>query len=291
MPRNYTTNTTSLWLPGKFTELTPQQQALYLMLKGQREITAAGTLPLTVQRWTKTAKGWTRQLIDAELSALEAAGHLVIDRDTEEVLLVKFVKFDGGYRNEKRRPVIAEAALAIMSPTLRTALADELAELDALSDVVSRLRGDALSGDAGDKASDRESGFDRVVVNQGESVPQPTTHNQQPVAPAGKPPKREIPKSLEAAFDEFWSIYPLRKGKLDAERKFAQAAKRADPGVILAGARRFAAANRQTEPRFIAHPATWLHQGRWDDDAPTPKPRAVGDFGPEINTWTPEDAS
>lgn len=176
MARNYVTNTTSLWHDPDFVALTPQQQALYQMLKGQREITAAGTLPLTVRRWTKTAASWTPELIETELRELEACGHVVIDRDTEELLVLKFVKFDGGYRNEKRRPVIIESAEAIISPRIRAALADELDALNALPDTASKLRANTHP----DRPLDRESGFDRVVVKQGDQIPQPPTLNPQP---------------------------------------------------------------------------------------------------------------
>ena len=181
MARNYVTSTTTLWADEDFIELTPQQQALYQMLKGQREISAAGTLPLRVRRWTRTAKGWTPDLIDAELTVLEALGHVAVDWDTEEVLIVKFVKFDGGYRNEKRRPVIDEAARDVMSPRLRGILASELDALNALHDTASALRG----GNPSDRASDGECRSDRVVVTEGEldtatHIPQPTIPDPQP---------------------------------------------------------------------------------------------------------------
>jgi hypothetical protein len=44
--------------------------------------------------------------------------------------------------------------------------------------------------------------------------------------------------------------------------------------------------------RKVDWPATWRNWlRRAVENTPGPKPRAVGDFGPEINTWTPEDAS
>lgn len=68
-----------------------------------------------------------------------------------------------------------------------------------------------------------------------------------------------------ATFDEFWSVYPRRAGKLDARKAWAKAVKLAGPDVILAGACRYAA-DPNREAAYTAHPSTWLNQGRWDDD-------------------------
>jgi len=70
---------------------------------------------------------------------------------------------------------------------------------------------------------------------------------------------------LDLSFDEFWSIYPRRSGKIKAKDAFRKASKECDPRTIIAGARAFADdPNRQEE--FTPHPATWLNQGRWEDD-------------------------
>src|SRR5690606_589115 len=73
----------------------------------------------------------------------------------------------------------------------------------------------------------------------------------------------------DADFDAFWDAYPRKTGKKDARRKWETAIKRegATSAQLLTAAQRFAAlcrANR-TETRFIPHPATWLHQGRYED--------------------------
>jgi hypothetical protein len=71
----------------------------------------------------------------------------------------------------------------------------------------------------------------------------------------------------------FWAAYPKRVGKDAAAKSFAGAMKRipsAEPlAVILAGLER--ALPGWDDPQFIPNPATWLNQGRWEDDAPQPK--------------------
>ena len=68
-------------------------------------------------------------------------------------------------------------------------------------------------------------------------------------------------------FAEFWTAYPRKVGKDAARKSWAKAVKRADPQHIIAAALRFRRdPNLPADRGFIPHPATWLNQGRWDDE-------------------------
>jgi len=66
-------------------------------------------------------------------------------------------------------------------------------------------------------------------------------------------------------FDEFWHVYPRKEAKKAAVAAWGRAIRSASPDVIVAGALRYAM-DPNREPEFTAHPATWLNQGRWDDE-------------------------
>jgi hypothetical protein len=79
--------------------------------------------------------------------------------------------------------------------------------------------------------------------------------------------------SEPVGFTEFWLAYPRKVGKLAAMRRFRDACKRIggpDPPAVLLDALARVKPT-WTEPRFIPHPATWLHQGRWEDEVETRK--------------------
>lgn len=63
-------------------------------------------------------------------------------------------------------------------------------------------------------------------------------------------------------FEDFWAAYPRRVGKAAARRSWEKAMKVTTPDVIGAALR---AAEWPEDPQYIPHPATWLNQGRWDD--------------------------
>lgn len=80
--------------------------------------------------------------------------------------------------------------------------------------------------------------------------------------------KRASARPSSPGFDQFWSIYPNRVGKREAEKAFLKAIGRADIETILAGLRLYAA---KADDRPWCNPATWLNQDRWED-APAAAP-------------------
>ena len=71
-------------------------------------------------------------------------------------------------------------------------------------------------------------------------------------------------------FDEFWAAYPRKVGKDAAAKAFAK--RRVGVGLL---AQMLAAISIQKTGeqwqrdggQFIPHPATWLNEGRWQDEA------------------------
>lgn len=68
-------------------------------------------------------------------------------------------------------------------------------------------------------------------------------------------------------FERFYSIYPRKVARLDAEKAWKQMTRSYDPEAIIAGAEKFArqCANEGKEKEFIPYPASWLRAGRWMD--------------------------
>ena len=71
-------------------------------------------------------------------------------------------------------------------------------------------------------------------------------------------------------FSEFWESYPKRVAKQGAMKKFTTLTKTVDPDMIIAGAKTYAESMQGKDAKYIAHPTTWLNQGRWEDEITTP---------------------
>lgn len=182
MARSYGQIMSAIWNDPDFRALTSAAQRAYLMLVTQADISSAGTLPLTLKRWSGYAIDTPSDALSDALSELSAARFILFSEATEEVLVRKFVKHDGGHNNEKRRPAIIAAANAALAPEIRAALA---AELDTLG--VPHALSDGLS----DRASHTPSDTPRVVVTEGESIPEP---EPQPATLVPAAERRTAPK-------------------------------------------------------------------------------------------------
>lgn len=79
------------------------------------------------------------------------------------------------------------------------------------------------------------------------------------------------------AFDKFWEAYPKKVGKQDARRSYERATKGKGPifkNNILKALEDQKQSDQWTREngRFIPNPATWLNQGRWDDELEKAEP-------------------
>lgn len=74
-------------------------------------------------------------------------------------------------------------------------------------------------------------------------------------------------------FDDFWEVFPLKKGKPAAKKAWVKAVKVDHPDVIIAGARAYAK-DQNRNPSFTKYPQGWLNDERWKD-APPERPATV----------------
>lgn len=82
---------------------------------------------------------------------------------------------------------------------------------------------------------------------------------------------RQFVKSeFDGAFDAWWKAYPRKVGKRSARTKYEGILKReeATEADLMQGLQAYCAFVQAegTETKFVAHPTTWLNQGRWQDD-------------------------
>lgn len=75
------------------------------------------------------------------------------------------------------------------------------------------------------------------------------------------------------SFAEFWSAYPRKAGKRNAQKAYLAAVKRGiSPDLILKAAKLYAESRHGTDLRFTKHPSSWLNGGYYDDEPEPPPP-------------------
>lgn len=215
MSRRYANILTAIWRNDDFRALNGGAQRMYLLLTTQPDISAAGVLSLTIKRWASQAADTTPASVVADLKELEAGRFIVVDPDTEELLVRSFVRWDNGYGNPKRRPVIIRAAQEVESSIIRRSLTSEFTRLGLPVEGVD----DSLSASLPDSApppglppqqpdepfsqvnslSGSASASDGVVVTKGPYVsPQPSNHNPQSQPSAEAPAAPSAPATTKS---------------------------------------------------------------------------------------------
>ncbi|MGW7597287.1 hypothetical protein [Streptomyces antimycoticus] len=142
MARGHGRILTSIWEDEDFLALDEQQQRMYLFLISQPNLNHAGLLDLTLRRWSRKARGLTVGELEKRIAALDEARFIVVDDDTEELLIRSFVRNDGVWRMPKVMGAMVSGALEISSKRLQRALLAEMdrVPLGELSDEPTKLR-------------------------------------------------------------------------------------------------------------------------------------------------------
>lgn len=81
--------------------------------------------------------------------------------------------------------------------------------------------------------------------------------------------EKEIPPLPPQGFDEFWKVYPKKVGKQAAFKAYQKVKPDAELQRRMLDAIELANGSdqwRRDNGQFIPNPATWLNQGRWDDE-------------------------
>ena len=92
-----------------------------------------------------------------------------------------------------------------------------------------------------------------------------------------KPPRAK--RSVGVEFDAFWSAYPRKVAKAEAEKAWLKV--NPDQPLVTEIMAGLSVACRSTSwnkdgGQFIPHPATWLNAGRWEDQPVEVPPRGIG---------------
>lgn len=183
MARGHGRILTSIWEDSDFLALDEREQRLYLFLISQPNLNHAGLLPLTLRRWSRKAAGLTSAELEKRLQGLEAARFIVMDDDTEELLIRSFVRNDGVWKQPKVMGAMVSGAMEISSRRLRRAL---LAEMDRVP--LDELSNEPTKSTRGPGPSIRSQVADHIeVLRKAFGTPEPDPSRRGSTTPSGTP--------------------------------------------------------------------------------------------------------
>ena len=131
MARDHARLYVHIWTDPDFIELSAVAKLIYLQLLSQPKLAYSGVLDLAAKRWARSHPDLDVPTVRAALSELDAARFLVVDQETEEVLVRSFIRRDELWKQPNMLRGALRVAFDIVSPILRAALARELRRLPA----------------------------------------------------------------------------------------------------------------------------------------------------------------
>lgn len=131
MARDHARMKTSMWRKEDWRALTVESQWLYQALAQHEALSRCGVVDYRAGRIAALASNGNASKIDRAAKALEAGRYIVIDRQTEELLVRTYVRHDGVLDRKNMGKAVGRALAVVVSTTLRRTVLDELARLYA----------------------------------------------------------------------------------------------------------------------------------------------------------------
>lgn len=125
MARSYGKLWTSIW-GTDFVDLDRNLQHAYMTLCAQPRLSMVGLLDYMPNRLARCSKDWTVDDVESDMKGLEAENYIVLDRDTNELLIRSFIRSDQILMS----PNLVKGAMSeyaeVMSQKLQDTIDDEL---------------------------------------------------------------------------------------------------------------------------------------------------------------------
>lgn len=128
MARKYAQIRMSIWSDDDFLDLSPRGQHLYFVLLTDPTLSFCGVADWRPKRLAGRSKGWTVALVEQAADELAKANerYIVIDDDTEEVLVRSFIRNDEVLKQPNLAVAMVSAFSGVSSRELRGVIRDEV---------------------------------------------------------------------------------------------------------------------------------------------------------------------
>lgn len=126
MPRDHARVNVTIWNDPDFRALPPACQHLYFLLWTSPDLSYCGVHDWRPGRLARLSAGFSAEHITTVGASLRARHFLVVDEDTEEVLVRSWMRFDGLLKQPRMAVSMVYAYASLASPIIRAVVVHEL---------------------------------------------------------------------------------------------------------------------------------------------------------------------
>ena len=129
MARDRANINTGIWTDDEFIDITRDEQWLYFLLMTDPKLSYAGVTDWRPGRITQRSSNTSKADIEQIGASLQAGRYILIDEETEEVMIRSFLRHDGLLKQPRLGVSMANAYGAIASKNIRKVVIHELKRL------------------------------------------------------------------------------------------------------------------------------------------------------------------
>ena len=126
MARQYAQIQVAIWSDEDFKALDPDLQHAFFVLISQPRMNLCGVIDYIQSRIAGCVKKWTVDDVESLVKGLESEKYVVVDRDTQELLVRTFIRNDGLLKMPNVAQGMASDYGEVMSDRLRKSIDAEL---------------------------------------------------------------------------------------------------------------------------------------------------------------------
>lgn len=284
MARQFAKITVDIAEDEELENLSTDAQWLYFrVLLPDPGISLAGVLDWHPGRVTVKSSDMTRERVDAASRELDRGRYAHFDEETNECLVRSKLRRDGSLKSYKCGVSVVRSYRKLASKRLRRALVTELRRIHEENPTFSSWSHPDVSGDLAGIM--QRPGWGEEGVSEGvsdanwirsvdlkinRSIDQEISRSSTSTASGRPAPRKRSAEADQPYSDEFeswWKIYPRRAGgKRKAFIAYTKARTKVDDRCLMDAAMVYSDSRVGEDPRFTAHPTTWLNQERWNDE-------------------------
>lgn len=264
MGRDRANINTDIWNDDDFRALSAPAQLLYIQLLTSPTLTYAGVADWRPKRIALLSNGRAAREVEDAAEELRHGLYIVIDEDSEEVLIRSFLRWDGLLQKPNVAKAMVSAWERIYSLTLKGVVVHELNRLheahpDWRAFSVGTVR--ELLGKGSVNPSELVSVGDAPLLTTNYLLP---TTDDSLRAPAVR--------VTEEDFDRAYQHWPKKVERKQAFERFKVAAKKVGIEQLIEHVIVFGQAYAETtDKQFIPALGVWLNGERWTDELPQPR--------------------
>lgn len=246
------------WQDDYVLNLTPEERYFYLYLLSNGRTNALGCYELRM-KMAEVETGYNADTIKKYLNKFIATGKILFDFDTQEALIVNWHKYNWTKKTGNVNSILKDFK-AIKSPIFRETLEGLM-----ITSGIKKVCGEADKMETtGNNEEQQETEREICAVDIDTDI-----DFKKDMAEAGEVEPKEKLSSDQERFDQFWKIYPNKKAKNAALRRWKTMKISAETFQAIMGGLQRALVSKEWAKdggAYIPHPATWLNGGCWEDD-------------------------